>query len=157
MQALILEAKAAGDSVGGVVECAVTGLPPGLGDPMFGGVENRLSAALFAIPAVKGVEFGAGFPGRAPARFGEQRRLLCRSRRAVRTHTNRHGGILGGLTTGMPLLLRAAFKPTPSIARPQQSVRLDTLEPARLCGAGPARPLHSSARRPRRRGGGRAL
>lgn len=131
MQALILEAKAAGDSVGGVVECAVTGLPPGLGDPMFGGVENRLSAALFAIPAVKGVEFGAGFQA-ARLRGSENNDAYFAEAGAVRTHTNRHGGILGGLTTGMPLLLRAAFKPTPSIARPQQSVRLDTLEPARL-------------------------
>lgn len=95
MQALILEAKAAGDSVGGVVECAVTGLPPGLGDPMFGGVENRLSAALFAIPAVKGVEFGAGFQA-ARMRGSENNDAYFAEAGAVRTHTNRHGGILGG-------------------------------------------------------------
>lgn len=131
MQALILEAKGAGDSVGGVVECAAVGLPPGLGDPMFGGMENRLSTALFAIPAVRGVEFGAGFQA-ARLKGSENNDAYFAEAGVVRTRTNRHGGILGGLTTGMPLLLRAAFKPTPSIARPQQSVRLDSLEQTTL-------------------------
>ena len=94
MRAAIAQAREEGDSVGGVVECAVFGAPAGLGDPMFGGMENRIAAALFGIPAVKGVEFG---------------------------------GILGGITDGMPIVLRAAFKPTPSIARTQQSVNLQSV------------------------------
>lgn len=131
MQALILEARQSLDSVGGVVECAAIGLPSGLGDPMFDGVENRLAAALFGIPAVKGVEFGAGF---AAARLhgSENNDPFVLENGAVVTETNRSGGILGGITTGMPLVVRAAFKPTPSIARPQKTVRLSTGEETTL-------------------------
>lgn len=131
MQALILEARQSLDSVGGVVECAAIGLPAGLGDPMFDGVENRLAAALFGIPAVKGVEFGAGF---AAARLhgSENNDPFALENGAVVTETNHAGGILGGITTGMPLVVRAAFKPTPSIARPQQTVRLSAGEETTL-------------------------
>jgi chorismate synthase len=90
---------------------------------MFGGVENRLSAVLFGIPAVKGVEFGAGFSV-SQMRGSENNDAYCWQDGKVRTETNRHGGVLGGLTTGMPLLLRAAFKPTPSIGLEQKTVRL---------------------------------
>ena len=131
MQALILEARQSLDSVGGVVECAAIGLPAGLGDPMFDGVENRLAAALFGIPAVKGVEFGAGF---AAARLhgSENNDPFALENGAVVTETNHAGGILGGITTGMPLVVRAAFKPTPSISRPQQTVRLSAGEETTL-------------------------
>ena len=121
MQKLIERARQELDSVGGVVECAAVGVPAGLGDPMFDGVENRLAAALFGIPAVKGVEFGKGFT--APYLHGSQNNdaFAVEDGRIVTT-TNHAGGILGGITTGMPVLLRAAFKPTPSIAREQQTV-----------------------------------
>ena len=119
----IAAAKAVGDSVGGCIECAVTGLPVGLGSPMFGGMENRLSQILFGIPAVKGVEFGSGFAC-AGLRGSENNDPYYMENGAVRTRTNNAGGILGGLTTGMPLIFRVAVKPTPSIARPQESVRL---------------------------------
>ena len=127
MRAVIAGAKAELDSVGGVIECAVTGLPAGLGDPMLDGMENRIARLVFAIPAVKGVEFGAGF--RAAAMRGSQHNdaFILRDGQ-VRTRTNHAGGILGGITDGMPLLFRAAVKPTPSIARPQDSVRLDRME-----------------------------
>ena len=131
MQALILEARKNLDSVGGVVECAATGLPAGLGEPMFGGVENRLAAALFGIPAVKGVEFGSGFAG-AALRGSENNDPYYMENGAVRTRTNHAGGILGGLSTGMPIVFRAAFKPTPSIALPQQTVRLSDGAPVTL-------------------------
>ena len=131
MQAEIAQAKADGDSVGGVVECAVTGLPAGVGAPMFGGMENRLAQALFAIPAVKGVEFGSGFAG-AALRGSENNDPYYMENGAVRTRTNHAGGILGGLSTGMPVLFRAAFKPTPSIALPQQTVRLSDGAPVTL-------------------------
>lgn len=112
------------DSVGGIVECAAVGLWPGVGDPMFGGVENVLASILFGIPAVKGVEFGAGFSA-ARLRGSENNDDFCLSPDgAVETATNRHGGALGGITSGMPLIVRAAFKPTPSIAKPQRSVDL---------------------------------
>ena len=131
MRAEIAAAAAAGDSVGGVVECAVTGLPAGVGAPMFGGLENRLAQALFAIPAVKGVEFGSGFAG-AALRGSENNDPYCMKNGAVRTRTNHAGGILGGLSTGMPIVFRAAFKPTPSIALPQQTVRLSDGAPVTL-------------------------
>ena len=131
MQALILETRKNLDSVGGVVECAATGLPAGLGEPMFGGVENRLAAALFGIPAVKGVEFGSGFAG-ASLRGSENNDPYYMKNGAVRTRTNHAGGILGGLSTGMPIVFHAAFKPTPSIALPQQTVRLSDGAPVTL-------------------------
>ena len=131
MRAEIAAAAAVGDSVGGVVECAVTGLPAGVGAPMFGGMENRLAQALFAIPAVKGVEFGSGFAG-ASLRGSENNDPYYMKNGAVRTCTNHAGGILGGLSTGMPVLFRAAFKPTPSIALPQQTVRLSDGAPVTL-------------------------
>ena len=121
------EARRDGDSVGGVVECMVLGAPAGLGDPMFGGMENRIAAALFAIPAVKGVEFGDGFAV-AALRGSENNDPFAVEQGKIVTITNHCGGILGGITDGMPLLVRAAIKPTPSIAKPQRSVDLTTLE-----------------------------
>lgn len=131
MQALILEARQDLDSVGGIIECAAIGLPAGLGDPMFGGVENRLAAALFGIPAVKGVEFGLGF-GSARLHGSENNDPFTVENGTVVTASNRAGGILGGITTGMPVTLRTAIKPTPSISRPQQTVRLSAMESAEL-------------------------
>ena len=131
MQALILEARQDLDSVGGIIECAAIGLPAGLGDPMFGGVENRLPAALFGIPAVKGVEFGLGF-GSSRLRGSENNDPFTVENGTVVTASNRAGGILGGITTGMPVTLRTAIKPTPSISRPQQTVRLSAMESAEL-------------------------
>jgi len=125
MRAAIETARLDGDSVGGVVECGVTGLPVGLGDPIFGGVESRLSSLIFGIPAVKGLEFGEGFAA-AALRGSANNDLFFYKDGTVKTVTNRHGGILGGITSGMPLIFRAAFKPTPSIFKTQQSVDLDT-------------------------------
>lgn len=127
MRSAILAAKNDLDSVGGVIECAAIGVPAGLGDPMFGGVENRLAAALFGVPAVKGVEFGEGF-GAAALRGSENNDPFVMEDGGVRTETNRAGGILGGITTGMPIVLRAAVKPTPSIGQPQRTVSLSRRE-----------------------------
>ena len=123
MRAVIMDAKAEGDSVGGIVECIVTGLPAGLGDPMFAGVEGRMAAALFGIPAVKGVEFGAGFDV-ARMRGSENNDPFEVKDGKITAAGNNAGGILGGITTGMPLVFRMAFKPTPSISREQNSVSL---------------------------------
>ena len=123
MRKVILQAKEEGDSVGGIVECLVTGAPAGLGEPMFGGMENRLAAALFGIPAVKGVEFGAGF-GVATMRGSENNDPFTVKDGKLVTETNHAGGILGGITNGMPLVFRLAVKPTPSIAKQQQTVSL---------------------------------
>ena len=127
MRAVIAAAKAEGDSVGGIVECAVLGLPAGLGNPMFDGMENRIARIVFGIPAVKGLEFGAGFSLAAMRGSEANDAFTVRDGRVV-TETNRCGGILGGITDGMPLVFRAAFKPTPSIAKEQRSVDLLTLE-----------------------------
>ena len=131
MEAAILAAKADGDSVGGVVECVVTGVPAGVGDPMFDGLENRIAAIVFGIPAVKGVEFGEGFAAARLRGSGNNDAFAVEGGEVV-TKTNRCGGILGGISTGMPIVFRAAFKPTPSIAKEQESVDLGTMRPAAL-------------------------
>lgn len=131
MQALILEARQNLDSVGGIIECAAIGLPAGLGAPMFDGIENRLAAALFGIPAVKGVEFGLGF-GSARLHGSENNDPFAVEDSKIVTTANRAGGILGGITTGMPVTLRVAVKPTPSISRPQQTVSLSAMEDTEL-------------------------
>ena len=131
MQALILEARQNLDSVGSVIECAAVGIPAGLGDPMFDGIENRLAAALFGIPAVKGVEFGLGF-GSARLHGSENNDPFTVENGQIVTETNRAGGILGGITTGMPITLRVAIKPTPSISQAQRTVSLSAKEPAEL-------------------------
>lgn len=126
MQALITQVRQDGDSIGGIIECAVTGLPAGIGEPMFGGVENRIAQILFGIPAIKGVEFGNGFAC-AALRGSENNDAFTVIDGQIQTCTNDCGGILGGITNGMPLITRVAVKPTPSIAKPQQSVMLDTM------------------------------
>lgn len=126
MRAVIEDARRNQDSVGGVIECAVSGIPAGVGGPLSDGVESVFSSILFGIPACKGVEFGAGFS--AATLFGSQNNdpFLFDQSSTVRTKTNNAGGILGGITTGMPIIFRAAFKPTPSIGIPQQSINLKT-------------------------------
>ncbi len=131
MRELIESVRAAGDSVGGVVECGVYGLPAGLGDPIFGGMENRISTVVFGIPAVKGIEFGAGFAS-SETTGSENNDIFAEENGKVVTKTNNCGGILGGITDGMPLTFRAAFKPTPSIAAPQNTLDITTGEQAEL-------------------------
>ena len=131
MLAAIEEARKAGDSLGGIVECAAVGLPPGIGEPMFEGMENRLAAIIFAIPAVKGIEFGNGFLA-AELKGSENNDAFIMKGGKVQTRSNRHGGILGGITSGMPLLFRIAFKPTPSISIEQDSVSLSQQKEVKL-------------------------
>ena len=131
MAEAIEAARADGDSVGGVVECFATGMPAGLGEPMFDGVENRLARALFGIPAVRGVAFGLGFEA-AELRGSQHNDAFHMDAGRIVTDTNRHGGVLGGITSGMPIAVRVAFKPTPSIALEQQSVSLSRREDAPL-------------------------
>jgi len=121
----ILNAREAGDSLGGAVECMVFGLPVGLGDAMFDGLESRISSALFAIPAVKGVEFGSGFEFAAMCGSEANDEFKFQNGKVVTT-TNHNGGINGGISNGMPLTLRVAIKPTPSISIEQATVDLKT-------------------------------
>ncbi len=123
MRQKIAGARAKGDSVGGIIECAITGLPAGLGEPMFGGVESRIAQIVYGIPAVKSVDFGVGFS--AGYMLGSQcNDPYIMEDGKVRTLRNTAGGILGGITNGMPVIFRTAIKPTPSISMPQQSVSL---------------------------------
>ena len=123
MQKKIAEARAEGDSVGGVIECYITGLPAGLGEPMFGGVESRIAQIVYGIPAVKSVDFGAGYSA-AYLRGSQCNDAYTIENGVIRTLTNHAGGIQGGITNGMPVIFQTAIKPTPSISRPQQSVSL---------------------------------
>lgn len=128
MQAEIAAARAKADSVGGVIECVVVGLPVGVGEPMFDGLESRLAAAVFAIPAVKGVEFGTGFPVAELLGSENNDPFFYTETGEVQTKTNHHGGSLGGISSGMPLILRAAFKPTPSIGQEQETISIEKKE-----------------------------
>ncbi|MGN0709422.1 MAG: chorismate synthase [Anaerovoracaceae bacterium] len=110
------------DSVGGIVECVVEGVPAGMGDPMFDGVENVIAQAVFGVPAVKGVEFGAGFEAARMKGSENNDSFMYDEDGRIVTKTNNAGGSLGGITTGMPIVFRAALKPTPSIAREQDTV-----------------------------------
>lgn len=127
----ILKAKSEFDSVGGVVECAATGVPAGLGEPMFDGVENVIAKIVFGIPAVKGIEFGAGFDA-ARMRGSENNDAFITDGEKITTKTNNHGGALGGISSSLPIIFRAAIKPTPSIAARQESVSLSRNENAEL-------------------------
>lgn len=127
MREAIAAARAELDSVGGIVECAAIGLPAGLGEPMLDGMENRVARLVFAVPAVKGIEFGAGFQA-AALRGSQNNDPFYWDGDQVKTRTNHAGGILGGITNGMPLLFRAAVKPTPSIGKAQESVSLSRKE-----------------------------
>ena len=125
MKKLIAEAKQNGDSVGGELEIAVTGLPVGIGSPISRGIENVISSAVFCVPAVKGVEFGAGF-GFASMYGSEANDSLYFDGDTVKCKTNNCGGITGGITNGMPLILRVVIKPTPSISKMQHTINLKT-------------------------------
>ena len=131
MLAEIEKAKADGDSVGGTIECAITGLPAGLGEPMFGGIESKLAQILYGVPAVKGLTFGSGFKG-SQCRGSENNDPYTVIDGKIQTISNNAGGILGGITTGMPLIFEVAVKPTPSISRQQQSVSLERMEQQEL-------------------------
>ncbi len=135
MLSVIEEARGRGDSVGGVIECAIEGVPAGLGEPMFDGIENKIAQIIFAVPAIKGIEFGAGFE--STRLFGSENNDPYEAVNGeIKTKTNNAGGILGGISSGMPIIFRAAVKPTPSIGIEQESVNIKTLENEKLVVSG---------------------
>ena len=127
MKKEILDAKNDADSIGGSVECAITGIGAGVGNTFFGGWESVISSKIFAIPAVKGIEFGRGFDA-SELRGSENNDAFIIKDGKIVTETNNHGGILGGISSGMPIIFRVAFKPTPSIGKEQRSVSLSKME-----------------------------
>ena len=131
MRQAIESARLEQDSVGGIVECGIIGVPAGIGSPIFDGIENRISSIIFGIPAVKGIEFGAGFAA-ADLRGSQNNDAFVVASDAIKTKTNHPGGILGGISSGMPIVFRAAFKPTPSISQPQETVDFCKNAPAQL-------------------------
>ena len=131
MERAVTAAREEGDSVGGIVECRASGIPPGVGEPIFDSIDADLAKILFDIPAVKGVEFGNGFEA-ARVKGSENNDSFIITDGRVATKTNNAGGILGGLTDGMPIVLRVAFKPTPSISKKQMTVDLKKMEQAEL-------------------------
>jgi chorismate synthase len=131
MRQVVLGAKADGDSVGGIVECMALNLPVGVGEPLFDAIDSELAKILFGIPAVKGVEFGAGFQATRLKGSENNDQYVIKEGKVV-TLTNNSGGVLGGMSTGMPLLLRVAFKPPSSIAKEQKTVSMSHMEEATL-------------------------
>jgi len=131
MEEAIVEARKEGDSLGGIVEIIGANVPAGVGDPLFDALDSDIAKALFSIPAVKGVEFGAGFKS-ATLKGSENNDGFQITGKMVGTLTNNHGGVLGGISSGSPIVVRIAVKPTPSIAKEQQTVALTTMENATL-------------------------
>jgi chorismate synthase len=131
MLAAIEKARKAGDSLGGIIECIAINVPVGLGQPIFDTLEGDLAKALFSIPAIKGVEFGAGF-GVSQMKGSKNNDAFRIKRGKVVTETNYGGGILGGISSGMPIFIRAAVKPTPSISQKQKTVNIAKMENAEL-------------------------
>ncbi len=131
MLAQIEKAKKEGDSVGGIIEGIVLNLPVGVGEPIFGTLDGEISKALFAIPGVKGVEFGAGFPS-TKLKGSQNNDLFLIKDKKIITKTNNSGGILGGISNGMPLVVRVAIKPTSSIAKSQMTVNIKNLKQEKL-------------------------
>lgn len=131
MKERILQAKAQGDSVGGIVECTVKGFKGGIGGPMWEGIECKISQCVFGIPAVKGIQFGAGFESASMTGSENNDAFICKNGK-ISTETNNCGGILGGISTGGDIVFTTAFKPTPSIGVVQKTVDIRTNEQVQI-------------------------
>ncbi len=135
MQQKILDAKSKGDSVGGVLQTAVIGLPAGVGEPWFDTLEGLISHAVFSVPAVKGIEFGLGF-GFADKRASEANDQMYISNGEVKCYSNNNGGIIGGISNGMPIMFNTVIKPTPTIGKEQKTVDMSTMTDTTLAARG---------------------
>lgn len=132
MRQEILSARSSGDSIGGTIECAILGVSPGIGDPFFDSAESTLAHLMFSVPAVKGIEFGKGFDI-SKMRGSEANDEYYLENGNIKTKTNNNGGILGGITNGMPIIFNVAIKPTASIFKEQNTVNIITMEETTLC------------------------
>ena len=132
MKELIVRERGSGDSLGGIVECNIVNVPVGLGEPIFSSIESEMARSIFSIPAVKGIEFGSGFSGSKKKGTVNNDVYSKSSDGKIITKTNNSGGVLGGLSTGMPIVFRVAFKPASSIASPQQTLDFSTMEEKEL-------------------------
>ena len=132
MRQEILSARSSGDSIGGTIECAILGVSPGIGDPFFDSVESTLAHLMFSVPAVKGIEFGKGFDI-SKMRGSEANDEYYLENGNIKTKSNNNGGILGGITNGMPIIFNVAIKPTASIFKEQKAVNIITMEETTLC------------------------
>lgn len=132
MRQEILSSRSSGDSIGGTIECAILGVSPGIGDPFFDSVESTLAHLMFSVPAVKGIEFGKGFDI-SKMRGSEANDEYYLENGNIKTKTNNNGGILGGITNGMPIIFNVAIKPTASIFKEQNTVNIVTMEETTLC------------------------
>ena len=132
MKELVVKERGRGDSLGGIVECMVLNVPAGLGEPVFSSLESEISKSIFSIPAVKGIEFGSGFAGTRTRGSQNNDPYTLSASGEVITKTNNSGGILGGLSTGMPIVFRTAFKPASSIATPQSTLDISSMQEKEL-------------------------
>jgi chorismate synthase len=133
MKEEIISARRDGDSLGGIIECIVSGVPAGLGEPIFESIESEISKGMFSIPAVKGVEFGSGFSGtKLRGSINNDSFIINKDDGSIMTKSNNSGGILGGITDGMPLVFRIAFKPAASIPKTQKTVDLKQMKESDL-------------------------
>ncbi len=128
MKEVILKAKGEQDSVGGIIECIIANVPTGLGEPYFNSVESKISQGMFSVPGVKGIEFGEGFNITKLMGSEANDSFYIDENNQIKTKTNNNGGVLGGLTTGMPITFKVAMKPTPSIGKPQETVNIKTMK-----------------------------
>jgi len=126
MENAIMKAREEENSLGGIVEVMITGLKPGIGDPFFESIESEISRMIFSVPAVKGIEFGAGFGIAKMTGYEANDEMYFDENGNIKSYTNNNGGIVGGISTGMPISFKVAIKPTPSISKAQKTVNLET-------------------------------
>lgn len=127
IQNLIIKLNKQGDSIEGSIECGIFGIKPGIGSPIFDKIESYIADLIFAIPAVKALEFGSGFKSSKLTGFENNDSFFINKNGLIKTKTNNHGGVLGGISSSMPIIFKVAFKPTPTIFKLQKTIDLKNI------------------------------